>query len=260
MDFVPGAWSPDGSLIAVEVSSATDTSLDGINLAPVGFGNDWSIQVTGAHPDVPLSFSPDGSRLLFARRSADDSNTGTLYSVTVKVSKGIITVGSPIRVSPDGASVQVDGYLGAAGSWSPDGKRIAFAATDGVTTATERVYVVDVAGGTPVAITDPGAISTAAWSPDGQWIAFDGAATSVFHDELIVRPDGTRLTNLTETFGPGVCCGRWQPDSTALLVAGTTGADARSELLIVPIDGGPVAQVTRAPGFYQDFSWSATGP
>ena len=49
---------------------------------------------------------------------------------------------------------------------SPDGKRLAFVATD-------KLYVMDYPGGAPRRLTDlPGNAAQPAWSPDGQWIAF----------------------------------------------------------------------------------------
>ena len=257
INYVPSAWSADASLIAAEVWNDTDPTRDGINLAPI-HGHDWAMQVTGAHPDVPVAFSPDGSRLLFVRRSSSGS-TGTLMVASIKTTKGVITAGQPRAISAAAEGVYVDGYFGPAASWSPDGTRIAYAATDATGSANAMtVYVVDASGGTPKAIAGPAAFITfARWSPDGTWIAFDlptgGAGT---HDEYVIHPDGSSSTNLTARFNPGVCCGRWAPDSSALVVAGTAGADDLSDLVIVPVNGDPIFQVTQSPAFYTDFSWS----
>jgi WD40 repeat protein len=262
LNYVPRAWSPDGSLIALEVWSDGDPTRNGMNLVLV---NDlgWAEQVGGNHDDVPVAFSPDGTRLLFVRLTGDES--GTLMELTIPdladaccdyQRMGIR--GSTRRVGAPGMLTTIDRYFGAPASWSPDGKQIAFAATDpSLTGGRMRIWVVDADGGEPAPLTSDASIYTgAAWSPDGRWIAFDRvAADGHTHDAYVMRPDGSGATNLTGSFAPGVCCARWSPDSSAMLVAGTTGANRESYLFIVPIDGSPIAQVTTEPGFYQDFSW-----
>jgi len=71
----------------------------------------------------------------------------------------------------------------------------------------------------------------------------------------VIHPDGSGQTNLTADLEPGICCARWSPDSTALLAAGTATTDDESYLFIVPISGGPIAQVTTIAALYEDFSW-----
>jgi hypothetical protein len=259
INYVPRAWSPDGGIIAVEVGGDPDATRDGINLAPTPAGSSriWGIQVTGPHRDVPVAFSPDSSQLLFIRRSGTD-DSGVLMVVGVTYAHGIPTVdGTALALTKPGQRVFADGYFGPAASWSPDGTRVAFAATDeSGSTAAMSIYTVAASGGAVTAIAGPGNyITTAKWSPDGTWIAFDQPGASAFHDELAVHPDGSGLTNLTDDFAPGVCCGRWAPNSTAIVVAGTTGAEDRSDLLIVPVNGDPIFQVTQTPAFYTDFSW-----
>ena len=55
-------------------------------------------------------------------------------------------------------------------TWSPDGKRIAFA---GRSRNPQGIYVVDAAGGTPTLIpgTDTARLKEPSWSPDGRRIA-----------------------------------------------------------------------------------------
>lgn len=255
ISYSPRAWSPDGSWIANELWSDASPSRDGINLAPMGTNArtnpDWSIQVTGAHLDVPLDFSPDSKDLLFIRVTTDDGR-GSLMKL--RVGSGTITT-----ITPPGRMLFADDYFGPSATWSPDGTQIAYAATDatGSTTAME-VFVANADGTNAKALISPATFVTAAnWSPDGRWIAFDQPIVRGLHGEFVIRPDGTGLTSLTDGFNAGVCCARWSPESTTLLVAGTLADNLQSQLLIVPVDGSAIAQVTSIPGFYSAFSWGA---
>ncbi|HZP14645.1 MAG TPA: hypothetical protein VFA96_02395, partial [Nocardioides sp.] len=85
---------------------------------------------------------------------------------------------------------------GAWTSWSPDGKRIAFAGR------TDGLWVVDVATGKATNIVNDGNVRAVSWSPNGSAIAFDlgGRITSV-------KPDGTGRKDI----GPGADAD-WGPD------------------------------------------------
>src|SRR5687767_5697824 len=75
---------------------------------------------------------------------------------------------------------------------SPDGKRLAF-------TALDRLYVMDVPGGTPKRLTDaPGAEFQPAWSPDGQWLAFVTWTENEQGNLWKVRSTGGRPVRLTQ--------------------------------------------------------------
>ncbi len=272
LDFVPRAWSPDRSLVATENWSDADPSRDGIGLAPtctiscdktvgpvcVEYGCDWYSHATGDLRDVPVAFDPDGKKLLFVRIGHD--GLGALMVLTIgppSPRTDSAPIGAIQQISPDGMLVFADGSFGPRASWSPDGSRIAFAATDpSGDVRTMRAYVVAASGGSPIPLTAAGpSVSTASWSPDGTWIAFDRAIPGTgTHDLFVVHPDGTGETNLTTDFEPSMCCARWSPDSRALLTAGTVTENER-QLFIVPISGGPIYQVTTTPGLYSDFSW-----
>ncbi len=257
INYVPGAWSADGTVIAAAVWNDTDPTVNGINLAPLGpNAHDWNRQVTGPNTDTPVAFSPDSTRLLFVRGTATDA-AGTLMVATINRSNGPVVAGAPIALSAPGERVAADGYFGPAASWSSDGRMVAFAATDETgSSGRSAVYLVPAAGGKATRIAGPAnSITSARYSPDGAWIAFDQPVGGPLHDEFIVRPDGSGLTNLTASLDPGVCCGRWSPDSSALLVAGTKGQNVESDLLIIPVNGEPIRQLTQTPAFYSDFSW-----
>jgi Tol biopolymer transport system component/DNA-binding winged helix-turn-helix (wHTH) protein len=147
--------------------------------------------ITGLEAESSFALSADGTRLAYAR-APFHSNLWTLDAGRPNRSTQLTTGTSLIErpsVSPDGSSVVFNvGYEGRAnlfvmpmtggvprqltfldsfnleGVWSPDGKRIAFASTEG---HTPRVWMVSAEGGTPRALA-AGPLSDSfdlSWSP-----------------------------------------------------------------------------------------------
>ena len=203
----------------------------------------------GSLHDIPLGFSPDGSRLLFIRdRDPGDGINGDLYVIAID--------GSGLhRLNPTSTQVPVSDSFGPGASWSPDGASVAFAGFDPGTDGASKVYMAAVSGGAATAITDTGTWTTSArFSPDGQWIAFDRGVSGGAHDIFLVHPDGSGLTDITTTFDVGVCCGRWSPDGRWLVVQGSlTGKDPESDLFIVSTVDPTAARLTTDPSGYR--SW-----
>jgi Tol biopolymer transport system component len=117
-------------------------------------------------------------------------------------------------------------------AWSPDGKRIAFAADDG-TSGHQQLYVMSAAGGTPVLVVPwDGAVpfddvSSPSWSKKNV-IAFQtrtdfssGSVTSV----SMVSPDGDSFVPIV--IGQESSAPAWSPDGTQLAVnvSGTGDSD-----------------------------------
>ena len=168
--------------------------------------------------------------------------------------------GSHLRqLSPPSVSVPVSDAFGPGASWSPDGTQVAFSAFDLSPAGASKVYLVPVAGGTAVAITETGQYTTSArFSPDGQWIAFDRGIPGGMHDVFLIHPDGSGLKDITSTFDVGVCCGQWSPDGRWLVVQGSlTGKDPETDLFIVNTVDGTAARLTVDPGDYRGgVTWS----
>jgi hypothetical protein len=95
-------------------------------------------------------------------------------------------------------------------TFSPDGKRLAFAGING------KLIVMDVTSGATTVLAGEGGMLRPLWSPDGSWIAFLNMGAKQPQVELI-HPDGSRRRvvrvdpNLRDLAG-------WLPDSSALLV------------------------------------------
>ena len=122
LNLPPGAWSPDGNNIAFEGWDDTDPSRTGIYVSE-GFtlAKAEPVQITqAAVHDIPLDWSPDGTRLLLIQvtRCPDgDCDGGDLYVVG--------SDGSTLtRLNPEGTFVSCCNPA----SWSPDGTRVTFGA------------------------------------------------------------------------------------------------------------------------------------
>jgi Tol biopolymer transport system component len=183
--------SPDGTRLLCHSEGMANPADAGLYTVRSSDARDL-VRVAATPPDGfdnGYSYSPDGSRVLFARYDSNDN--GTLFSVKPDGS-------GAIQLSPPGVSViDLDFFDRVGADWSPHESRVTFAgfqrtASGGFKTG---LFVVN-ADGTGVRRITPSSLDafSAQWSPNGEWIALTGVRGA---PELwIVRPDGTGLRKI----------------------------------------------------------------
>jgi Tol biopolymer transport system component len=205
------AWSPDGSLLAVELWDDVDSSV--YTMKPDGSDR----QVVLHNASAP-SWSPDGKRLVVVRNTclapylcADDNDGSILVTVDLDGS-------NPEPLGATSAHDSRDLQDASQPAWSPDGKWIAFVAAE---------------GGIKLVSTDSKAVRTVAddgfsvsWSPDSSTLAFDRLAPGTdAQRQVVVLLD---LKTGRESILPGRQAGAtspvWSPDGTLLAFVSSTPA------------------------------------
>jgi len=123
-----------------------------------GFTPDDMFKLSGA---TDPQISPDGSRIVYVRSSADvmtDKDVPSLWLVdAASGAQQPLVTGPGAHMSP---------------RWSPDGKRIAYVSSDG-SGGSPQLHVLWLASGKSVKVTGlPDSPGSVTWSPDGRQIAY----------------------------------------------------------------------------------------
>ncbi len=214
-------WSPDGRWLAFVSNRGDEKAQAQIYVIPAQGGEARKLTDLKESAD-DVVWSPDSTRLAFTSRVRDEAyeeederkrkprrftrlmqkldSVGWTGDRRTHVFVVDLEGGEPRQVT--------DGDCEDGGpAWSPDGKRLVFAATRGERWDTElisRLYVVPADGGEPTQLTgDEGSYDTPAFSPDGKRIAYrffaeDG--TYPHHTHIgVMNADGTGAALLTRS-------------------------------------------------------------
>ena len=232
--------------------------------------------------DRPLTWSPDGSKLLFSDHSrgrwdiwVTDANGRNRKNLTRTGSGGSRSPSwSPdgrkiafmrdnprglYLMSADGKSqerLSTRGHRDFVPAWSPDGRRIAYtdARSVGKEGVTTDIWVVDVYAVHEIHLVENGRDPT--WSPDGQHLVFLGYRRGN-SDLFLIASDGKDEVNLTNSPEK-----EWNPvrspDGSQIAYRAT--GEGKTELRLMDATGKNTQRLTDVEGrSWMDVSWSPDG-
>jgi len=171
-----GAWSPDGSRVAVTREQGGNTDIfvtDASGQNPRRVTDHWGI-------DVSPAWSPDGRQIAFCSAR---SGGPQIYVMAAD--------GSGIR------RVSQTGSYNTSPAWSPKGDRLAWTTRAG---GIFQIVVASADGSDARTITSQGSNENPSWGPDGRYLVFSSRRGGQRHIYFADR-DGKTLKQLTH--GPG---------------------------------------------------------
>lgn len=169
------SWSPEGNRIAFTGYKSNNTM--GLFILSVPSGAMHTIYETSGAIVAPR-FHPSQPILAVGLSKEDNPDIYLMDASTGQIIKKVV----------GGWAIEIPG------SWSPDGRKIAYVSGE---TGSPQIYIADVVTGQKSRLTFYGDYNTSpSWSPDGNWIAYSGKVEG-HHHIFIIRPDGTGATQLT---------------------------------------------------------------
>jgi len=242
--------SPNQETVAVIDGCGCGHDTDRIAFGEVRGGSLQELPVAKNVSDDPVTFSPDGTELVFSVATLDRATSTWSHSHLMTVHVG---GGTPVPLARSG-------ILGARfltarmtpAAWSPDGSWIA---AWHPTASSTRLVTIDTRTGRSNVVAPAGTQAWAvSWAPDSSRLAY--AATLRLGKDAqqalaTVAPDGTgrtlfwkrgsRLYYETDSSGEPPA---WSPDGSALVfLARTGGESAPLEILTVKADGTGLTRI-----------------
>lgn len=244
------SWAPHGRRLAFQARFEEQWDICIIDLD----SNQLQKLTDDPHVDLHPTWSPDGTTIAFFsdRSGADGDSFGRIWLMG--------SDGTNLREF----SANVTGI--ADFSWSPDGKKVAFCAVEGIDGAigpnqkpVADLYIASSAGGNVQRITrcDSQAM-TPSWSADGKKIAFALTTEPGTHSDIqiyVVNIDDTEIKKLTNIAGQNLCP-KWFPDSSEVIFhnVSVSSSPPTERLMRVSADGQRTAvfEVGESVGYFPD--------
>ncbi|MFN2525035.1 MAG: hypothetical protein ABR505_02050 [Actinomycetota bacterium] len=216
---------------------------DDLDLFTIGKDGASLQQLTsGPEADFNGVFSPDGSRVAFAR-ATPFARAADIYVMNIDGSGLVNLTNTPLddEYAPD---------------WAPDGTRIAYT----MATLTPLpayipldtdTYLMNADGSDVVAVVQgAGHQAHPAWSPDGSWIAFHNSVTQAIE---LIRPDGSgRKVLARSSVGGQAFAPEWSPDGRWI-------AFSNGDIWIISLGGGRLRRLTETADREGFPAWSPDG-
>ena len=206
------AFSPDGAEVAYSVNTSGQFNLWRQPSAG-GFPN--QVTLSAAQAVREIEWSPDGATLLFTA-DRDGNEMNQVYTVSPQG-------GNPDQIpsEPD-----VQNYLGWGGSWSPDGRHIAYAGNDREPTDQDIIIRDVVTGESRRPVAGDGVFYPSGWSPDGRHLLVTQLHSNTNTDLHLVDVAAGTSRHLTPHEGEVIAfpCG-WAADGSGFYLQTDEGRE-----------------------------------
>ena len=237
--------SPDGTMVAFAIEHGSGTQIATMRLDGTGLRIITSDSISADRP----RWSPDGTRLLFYRRT-------DLAHLRLMVMDADGTNVREIRGTKNPEDVPPD--------WSPDGSLILYTS---LTLGLRDLATVPATGGrsrllthTPLVDEGPGT-----WSPDGSSIAYT-RRNNIRSEVWLMNADGSGAHRLVSLPDRDAAAPEWSPDGSTIAFIGyvslgavLTGPDAYTDAVyVVDVATGDVTEVLRPIADFEQYDSRAT--
>jgi Tol biopolymer transport system component/GNAT superfamily N-acetyltransferase len=266
-------WSPDGKRIAYTRTQGPNdpatgdvdiwvANVDGSGARPLATGPTWQWFPRWSPDGAWLEYTDEavGGPWLSSGPTGPDTGQGPQGPVFPGANAASLPEAELWRLPIDGSGPprRITNAAGddRSGTWSPDGRRLAFDSTrDGNT----ELYLIDADGTNTVRLTnDPSSEWAASWSPDGSKIAYTSDASGIAQ-VWVMAADGSGATQLT--FDPdGNLWPSWSPDGSR--IAFTSWRSGAEQVWSMAADGSDPRNLSRSQTAIDsvwDGSWGPDG-
>lgn len=256
------AFSPDGNWLAFTSSRGGKDQVWALSLA----GGE-ARQITDAESGAgSFAWSPDGKRIAYLMtdpETADEKARKLEKRDPIFVDQGFKYAHLYVVDFDGGADAPADAVRLTEGDfhimtfdWAPDGSAIAFGhqadprLDEGARASDISLAPTDGSKAVSPLVTMGGIDGSPTWSPDGRWIAFESSGADPqgvgLGDIYVVAASGGEPRRLADSHDRSGGIVAWSRDGSAILLGESVGTTRH--LTRLPVDGGPLTQLTRGDG------------